>query len=99
MTSDDRKKELGKAWRAQQRQTIVDSIPLPHADLNALFDYLDRDGCPPCDHSLRGTIQFLRERNLQMDPIVAWLREHGGYCDCEVLANVEETFGPLIDRE
>jgi hypothetical protein len=25
--------------------------------------------------------------------VIPWLREQGGYCDCEVLANVEERWG------
>jgi len=29
---------------------------------------------------------------LDEDRIIPWLEEHGGGCDCEVLANVEEEF-------
>jgi hypothetical protein len=25
--------------------------------------------------------------------VIHWLRDQGGYCDCEVLANVEERWG------
>jgi hypothetical protein len=35
-------------------------------------------------------------RGLAVEKTVPWLREQGGYCDCEVLANVEDRFGELI---
>jgi hypothetical protein len=30
--------------------------------------------------------------------VVQWLREHGGHCDCAVIYDVEEKFGPLVGR-
>lgn len=94
----DRKKQLLKAWRQQETANLVASIPMPHADLRDLFDLLDRENAPPCDHSLQETIQFLRQRNLDVDRIVSWLNSHGGYCDCEVIFNVEEKFGEMVGR-
>ena len=29
-------------------------------------------------------------------PVGQWLREHGGYCDCEVAANVQSEFGDIV---
>jgi len=47
---------------------------------------------------LRETIQFLEKKKLSVELVVTWLRKHGGYCDCEVIYNVEEKFGPIIGR-
>jgi len=35
-------------------------------------------------------LQFLKLDNVE--EITKWLGENGGYCDCEVLANLEEKF-------
>lgn len=46
-----------------------------------------------CDDSLKFTKEFLIENNLtDFDKIISWLNEKGGYCDCEILNNVEEYF-------
>lgn len=98
MSKDARKEELRKAWKEQEQAKLVASIPMPHQDLRDLFDHLDREGAPECDHTLRETVEFLQKRELDVEHIVSWLREHGGYCDCEVIYNVEEKFGEIVGR-
>jgi Protein of unknown function (DUF2695) len=69
---------------------------MPHEDLRDLFNYLDRSDAPPCDHTLRNTIEFIKKRGLNEERIIPWLRENGGFCDCEVIFNVEEKFEEII---
>jgi len=56
-----------------------------------MFDMLDaelpRKGC---DHSRRLTHEWLASRSHDIERVFAWLDTQGGYCDCEILANVEE---------
>ena len=92
----DQKKDLKKVWKDQERTKLIESIPIPHADLRALFDFLDREDAPPCDHTLRETILFLQERKLDVERVVRWLHQYGGYCDCEVIFNVDDTFGEIV---
>ena len=80
------------AWKDRQREEMEASIPIPKDDLKDLFDYLDRPNPPACDHTLKETIQFLGSRNLDWEKTVLWLRDHGGFCDCEVIHNVPERF-------
>jgi hypothetical protein len=49
-----------------------------------------------CDDKLRLTKQFANEQQISFEILEEWLGEHGGYCDCEVLANVEEQFEGLL---
>jgi hypothetical protein len=98
MSNDPRKDELKKAWKEQERQKLIASIPMPQQDLRDLLDYLDRENPPPCDHTLRETIEFLKKRGLDAERIVPWLRERGGYCDCEVIFNVDDKFGEIVGR-
>lgn len=98
VAKDPRKEALKRAWKQQEDQKLLASIPMPLVDLRALFDYLDRDDAPECDHTLRDTIGFLQGRGLDVDRIAVWLREHGGYCDCEVIYNVDDKFGRFVER-
>lgn len=70
-------------------------MPMSKSDLKALFDYLETQDSA-CDNTLKGTSEFLAAHSLDREKIVPWLQEHGGYCDCEVLANVESTFEVLL---
>ena len=58
-----------------------------------LFDYLDEHLGDGCDHSLTMTTEFLKDKGIEnIDKVGVWLNNNGGYCDCEVLMNVEEKF-------
>jgi hypothetical protein len=89
MDSQDREKK--KAWRAREREAARSAFPLPDESLQSLFAHVDRavaqDGCV---HTLKATDAWIAEHAVAREPLVAWLRDHGGYCDCEVVANVEE---------
>jgi hypothetical protein len=97
--NDTRKAELKQQWKEQEREALIASIPIPHEDLRSLLDHLDAhfdQDDEYCDHTLRITAAFLQQRGLAHETVLPWLREHGGYCDCEVLANVGGTFEDLI---
>ncbi len=87
------RKEALSRWKAEQRAAARAKLPLPDEQMRALFDVLDaelpRRGC---DHTLRLTRGWLESRGLPAGPVVAWLRENGGRCDCEALANAEEAW-------
>jgi len=98
MTKGPRRDTLKKAWREKEEQKRLDSIPISQADLKELFDYLEREDSPPCDNTLRDTIQFLEKKKINVELVVQWLRERGGHCDCAVIYDVEEEFGPTVGR-
>ena len=55
-----------------------------------LYDELRTYGC---GHSLKLTEQILSNLDVKdVLSVLAWLKEQGGYCDCEVMMNVEEKF-------
>jgi hypothetical protein len=98
MTDKDQKKKLKTAFKAAERHSLETSMPLSKSDLKALLDYLDESGFS-CDHSLMHTTEFLKARQLDSEKIIPWLREHGGHCDCEILANVEDEFRNILGLE
>lgn len=94
----DRKKDLKAAWKQAEQQKLIDSIPIPQKDLRDLFDFLDRENAPACDHTLKETREFLTSRGHDPEKIIPWLQEYGGYCDCEVIYNVDDKFGEIVGR-
>lgn len=87
------KKRLQQEMRQKEKQAFTESLPMSKEHFQELFDYLDESfEEQECDHTLRLTLEFLADRSIPADNVVAWLKEHGGYCDCEALANVEEKF-------
>ena len=86
------KKRLKEQWRDQQRKAAVAAFPLPFPELKAMFDMLNaelpRKGC---DHSRRLTEAWLRTRGHDVKHVFTWLDSEGGFCDCEILANVEQS--------
>ncbi|KMM74940.1 hypothetical protein ACP93_14145 [Xanthomonas sp. NCPPB 1128] len=98
MTEDPkshRRKALHATAKPEQRASKEAALPLPKETLWALFDYLNEALADGCDHSLRLTTQFLASRDVVPEAVIPWLGAHGGFCDCEVLFNVEERWGKL----
>ncbi|WP_232760264.1 DUF2695 domain-containing protein [Xanthomonas sp. SHU 166] len=79
--------------QSEPRASEEAALPLPKETLWALFDYLNDALADGCDHSLRRTTQFLASQDVAPESVIPWLGAHGGFCDCEVLFNVEERWG------
>lgn len=77
--------------REKANLEFENSLPMSRKKFIQLFDYFDEKlSKKDCDDSLKLTTEFLQENH--MEEIENWLQEKGGYCDCEVLNNVEEMF-------
>ena len=88
-TEQARRKQLSEAVAQAQWQADVQAMPLAPTLLHELFDDLDqRLHEQGCHHDLRLTEGFLQGRLTDWPAVRAWLGEWGGFCDCEVLANV-----------
>lgn len=97
MTSKSEKenrKEILRGLKEKAKADFNNSLPMDKEAFNELFDCLDeRLGGGGCGHTMNMTLGFLKEREVKnVDQVVEWLNGNGGYCDCEVLANVEELF-------
>jgi len=80
-------------FRKKQREEFEKSLPMSRELFQELFDYLDITLEDECDDTLRLTAAFLHAQKVEnVDEVLFWLNDKGGYCDCEVLANVEELF-------
>src|ERR1700751_2477628 len=78
-----------KQWKRAGRADLLAGMPLSPEQLHRLLDYLDAN-LKTCDHTTKLTAIFLHVEQLETDKVLSWLGEHGGYCDCEVLANLAD---------
>lgn len=85
------KKRLKQEVRERERHAALRALPLPIVELQAMFEALDAElPVTVCDHSRRLTHAWLVARGHDPASVFPWLDGHGGYCDCEVLANVPD---------
>ncbi len=102
MASTEEKKRRQKLVQAivdEQTKKEIEEMPLLLTELGALYDHLDEQlGVHECNHTPKMTIEFLIANMLDPEVIGPWLGEYGGFCDCEVLANVEDSWRSEIDK-
>lgn len=90
----ERRKQLRDELRKKQDEEFENSLPMDRNVFEKLFDDLDHQlGKMSCDDTNTLTAAFLKKNKIMnMEHVLSWLAENGGYCDCEILANVEEKF-------
>ena len=92
----NKQKELLKDYKLKAKQSFVASLPFPKEYFTDLFDFLnealENEGC---DHTLKLTEEYLRTKGIYSESAVGFFQENDGFCDCEVLSNVEEKFEGL----
>ena len=95
ITPEEKAKRLAikQALRQAERERFRSTLPVAPELLRALFDFIDQQlGERECDNSLKFAMLFISQRGLEPGNVIPWLESLGGFCDCEVLANVEERF-------
>ena len=89
MNASDR--EQKSAWKARQRQAAQTDFPMSDPLMESLFETVEaRIAAQGCDHTLRATSEWVAEHHQAEDAVLGWLKEHGGFCDCEVIANAAD---------
>ena len=90
----ERRRIIAKELRQKTKEKFEESLPLAKETFQKLFDFLDEKLLENnCDDKLKFTEEFFENNNIQNSvDVTEWLNENGGYCDCEVLNNVEEMF-------
>ena len=89
MDASDRERK--KTWKTQERAAARASFPMSGDLLQSLLNVVEASVADQgCDHTRRFTEQWLLGHQDQRERVIAWLEEHGGFCDCEVAANAAD---------
>lgn len=83
--------------KTEEKQAFLASLPMQEALFPKLFNFLaEQLRRKDCNHTHRSTKAFLARHEVKnAEAVIAWLSQHGGYCDCEVFNNVTEQFDHL----
>lgn len=90
----ERRKQIRNDLRKKALEEFENSLPMTRDNFKGLFDHLDNElNELGCDDDQTITKHYLSIIGIQnIEDVLVWLIDHGGYCDCEILANVEEQF-------
>ena len=88
--SKQRRKEMKKAYHVSERSEARKQMCLAESGLRELLDFLDAVlSDTGCDHSLTHTQRWAKTKKIDFDRLRASLENFGGFCDCEVIYNVD----------
>jgi Protein of unknown function (DUF2695) len=100
MMADSPDTELRKlfrdAYKSAERASRAAPITVDCEQLEDLLDYLAEElGKQSCDHTTRHAEQWAESHGIDWAELAGGFQELGGYCDCEIVLNVqpEEIFG------
>jgi hypothetical protein len=90
----DISKQIQNELRKKASDAFEASLPMSRIKFEELFNYLDEElQEQECDNKPTLARTFLENQNItNVEAVLQWLSDKGGYCDCEILANVEEQF-------
>ena len=93
-TEKSKRKEILKAIKEKELAEFRQNLPMSEDKFIRLFELLDVElNARGCDHDLKLTEQILSNLDVKdVLSVLTWLEEQGGYCDCEVMMNVEQKF-------
>jgi hypothetical protein len=91
------RKEIRNKLAEKELAEFKNNLPVNESIFSALFDFLDIQlNKKSCNHTTILTRTFLDEKGVpNVTRVIDWLADNGGFCDCEVLANVEDLFDYL----
>jgi hypothetical protein len=89
-----RRKEILQQVAENNLADFRKGLPIDENIFPRLFDFLDVElGENNCNHTTVLTREFLDSIGVKnTTAVIEWLADNGGYCDCEILANVEDQF-------
>ena len=93
----DERRRLKAEYLRREREAMRAKIALDEVQLRALLAWLEGElASGECDHTQRLAERWCSGKGLDAGVVLSGLAELGGYCDCEIVANVDadEIFRP-----
>ncbi len=92
-----KRRAIVKDLRMQEIAALRADIPISESDARQLLNFVNEGfSINGCDNTLRAARTFLEQRSLPQEAVIQWLYRHGGYCDCEVAANVRDAYTEIL---
>ena len=88
----ERRRQIQLELAKKEKETFLNNLPYSEEFLTELFDFLDEQvETTGCQHNYNLTVKFLKSHNMTFtDSAIKWFQEYEGFCDCEILYNIEE---------
>lgn len=88
------RRQLQREIAQKEKMEFLSNLPLEQQIIINLFDFLDSElEMHSCAHDFALTDKFLALQEIKLSgQMIEWFQDHGGYCDCEILGNIEEKF-------
>jgi hypothetical protein len=93
-----RRKQLKDDYLRAKQAASAALMPLDRAQLESLLRHADAVvAAGGCDQSRTATDAWAEQQGIELEPLHRGLEEYGGFCDCEVVMNVDsdEVFEPV----
>ena len=89
----ERRKKLHREIAKKEEEKFFKNLPVDKSIILELFDFLDIElEERGCNHNYQLTNEFLKSKRIENENIFDWFREQSGYCDCEILFNIVDSF-------
>jgi hypothetical protein len=94
MNQPDRR-AIKRMLREKEQKELLDRLPVSVETLKELVLHLEDEiegAGRACDHSTAMAEAWMSARGIDAPPLLAWLGEVGGHCDCEIVLNVPANY-------
>jgi len=82
--------EMVSQMNGEELKRFFEALPASKEQIESLFEYIEDELYEnECDHTSRLAMKFLMQNKLPFPPVIAWLQDNGGYCDCKIMESIE----------
>jgi hypothetical protein len=87
-------KEAEEKSPRELREEWENNLPMDKEKFKGLFEYLNKElfekGCDNTNNFAREYLNKIGQNN--KEKVLEWLSDNGGFCDCEIILNIEQFF-------
>jgi hypothetical protein len=94
MNQPDRR-AIKRMLREKELKELLDRLPVSLETLKELVLHLEDEiegSVRACDHTTAMAEAWMAARGIDAPPVLAWLEDIGGHCDCEIVLNIPANY-------
>lgn len=85
------RRAIKRMMREKEQKELLDRLPVSMETLRELVFHIEGEigaSGRACEHSTAMAEAWMSARRIDASPVLAWLDDIGGHCDCEIVLNV-----------